>query len=98
MKILKVIIALFLVLFITKGNSQNFELGKVSIAELEEKVHPKDTTAVAALLFKKARTFFSYNLTNGFTVNHEYIYIQNQNLQKRRVGLGQLRSSLLRWV
>lgn len=74
MKILKVIIALFLVLFITKGNAQNFELGKVSIAELEEKVHPKDTTAVAALLFKKARTFFSYNLTNGFTVNHEYIY------------------------
>jgi hypothetical protein len=29
-------------------NAQNFELGKVSVEELKEKVHPKDTAASAA--------------------------------------------------
>lgn len=40
-------------LFIVKVQSQNYELGKVSIAELEEKVHPLDSGAVAAILFCK---------------------------------------------
>ena len=35
-------------------------------------MHPKDTSAVAAILYNKARTFFSYNIKDGFTVNHEY--------------------------
>jgi hypothetical protein len=55
----------------SKINAQKFELGKVSIAELEQKVCPLDSTAVAAVLFNKARTFFSYNATNGFSINTE---------------------------
>ena len=55
-----------------KLNAQNYELGKVSLAELEEKVNPKDTTAPATILFKKARTFFTYDIKNGFTANHVY--------------------------
>jgi len=39
-------------------NAQKFELGKVTIAELQEKVHPKDTSAVAAILFKTGRVYF----------------------------------------
>ncbi|MDI1305950.1 MAG: DUF3857 domain-containing protein [bacterium] len=74
MKIVKVAIFLFFVLCVTKSSAQNFELGKVSTKELLEKFHAEDSTAVAAILFKKARTFFSYNSTSGFTVNHEYIY------------------------
>lgn len=66
-------ILVFLVTF-SNAQAQNFELGKISITELSEKEHYKDTSAVAAILFKKARTFFSYNVTSGFTVNHEYIY------------------------
>jgi hypothetical protein len=53
-------------------NAQNFELGKVSIAELQEKVYPIDTSAVAAILFKKGRTFFVYKGEEGYIVNHEY--------------------------
>ena len=74
MKIIKVILSIFIFLIITKAKSQNFELGKVSITELEEKVHPKDSSAVAAILYKKAKTFFNYNIKNGFTVLHEYEY------------------------
>ena len=44
---------LLLILFCSNARAQEFKLGKVSIAELEEKTHPKDTAAVAAILFKK---------------------------------------------
>lgn len=54
--------------------SQNFDLGKVSVLELQEKVHPKDSSAVAAILFKKGRTFFTYDYRNGFSMNHEFTY------------------------
>jgi len=57
-------------LFIAKVQSQNYELGKVTIAELEEKVHPKDSSAPAAVLFRKGRTFFTYNRDVGFSANH----------------------------
>jgi len=50
--------------------AQNYELGKVTIAELNEKVHPKDSSAPAAILFKKGRTYFGYNKDVGFYANH----------------------------
>lgn len=56
MKFLSSVFILFF-LFIAKVQSQNYELGKVTIAELEEKVHPKDSSAPAAVLFRKRRTF-----------------------------------------
>ncbi|MCP2027938.1 transglutaminase-like putative cysteine protease [Flavobacterium sp. HSC-32F16] len=59
-------------LFIAKVQSQNYELGKVTIAELEEKAHPKDSSAPAAILFKKGRTVFNYVVGKGFIVNNVY--------------------------
>jgi hypothetical protein len=49
-------------------NAQEFKLGKVSIAELEQKTHPKDTSAVAAILFKKGATSFEFSQNDGFSV------------------------------
>ena len=46
--------------------AQDFELGKVTIEELKEKLHKTDTSAPAAIIFKKARTFFKYNNDKGF--------------------------------
>jgi len=66
MKITKIIIYSFVFLLNLTCLAQNFELGKVSIAELEEKHHPKDTSAVAAILFKKGKTSFEYSQENGF--------------------------------
>ncbi|TDE55562.1 DUF3857 domain-containing protein [Flavobacterium sp. GT3P67] len=74
MKIIKVIAVLLLFLTIVKTNAQNSELGKVSNKELLERFHAEDTTAVASILYKKARTIFKYNLNRGFTVIHEYTY------------------------
>ena len=59
-------------LFASKINAQKFELGKVSITELQEKVHPLDSTAAAAILYNKARTFFKYSGRDGFSINTEY--------------------------
>ena len=57
---------LFFVFFYS--NAQEFKLGKVSIAELEEKEHPKDPSATAAILFKKGETKFEYSSERGFDV------------------------------
>ncbi len=53
----------FFLLFIfficsSKSIAQNFELGKVTIAELQEKEFPKDNTVNAAILFKKGEVYF----------------------------------------
>ncbi|NDP25945.1 MAG: DUF3857 domain-containing protein [Flavobacterium sp.] len=67
-------IRLFLVFFILNfltANAQSLKLGKVSVAELEEKVYAADTTAAAAILYNKARTFFSYDIKDGFSINTE---------------------------
>ncbi|CAM3996784.1 DUF3857 domain-containing protein [Flavobacterium antarcticum] len=49
-------------------NAQEFELGKVSVKELEEKEHPKDSSAIAALLYNKGKTYFKYTDKDGFTI------------------------------
>lgn len=48
-----VIVSSFLIFTISKSNAQTYALGQVTIAELEEKAHPKDSAAAAAILFSK---------------------------------------------
>lgn len=74
MKIVRVGIVVLFFLFSLQSSGQNFDYGKVSKEELLEKAHPLDSTTAAAMIFKKVRTYFVYNLKNGFTVNHEYSY------------------------
>jgi transglutaminase-like putative cysteine protease len=64
----KIAILIFLFVSLSSIHAQNFELGKVSIAELQEKVHPKDTAAVAAILFEKGVNSFEYSQENGFVM------------------------------
>ena len=68
MKINQLTALLFFALFFSIANAQEFKLGKVSIAELQQKSHPKDTSAVAAILFKKGETSFKYSDNTGFQV------------------------------
>ncbi|WP_289663395.1 DUF3857 domain-containing protein [Flavobacterium panacagri] len=67
----------FLLFLIFFGNlitiqAQNYELGKVTVAELQEKLHPIDSSAPAAILFKKGKTVFTYDEKNGFSAIHTY--------------------------
>ncbi|GGD20545.1 DUF3857 domain-containing protein [Flavobacterium orientale] len=65
-------IVLFLFIFSTVSKAQNLDFGKVSKQELTEKKHPKDTSAVAAILFKKAKTSFFYTEKDGFQCETKY--------------------------
>jgi hypothetical protein len=47
------------------ASAQKHELSKVTKEELAQTKHPKDTSAVAAYLFKKAKTYFDYT-DDGF--------------------------------
>jgi hypothetical protein len=71
MTIKKILIVVFFVMI--RGNAQNLELGKVTIAELQEKVHSKDSSAVAAILFKKGRVYFDYTDGSGFEMKTEVL-------------------------
>jgi hypothetical protein len=62
------VLILFFSFFFSNVNAQEFKLGKVSLKELEEKVYPNDTTAPAAILFNKARTYFTYDIKFGFSI------------------------------
>ena len=44
---------ILLIIFACSLQAQTKKLGKVTVEELQQKVHPRDTSAVAAVLFKK---------------------------------------------
>lgn len=48
--------------------SQKYELGKVTIEELNEKKCPSDTSAPAAILFNIGKTYFDYSHDLGFEI------------------------------
>lgn len=54
-------------------NSQDYKFGEVSKAELEEKFHPTDTTANAAIIYRKEIISFDFSQNNGFTQMKEII-------------------------
>lgn len=66
MKIIKLFTLSAILLFSPKIISQEFKLGKVTVAELEQKVHPKDSSAVAAILYKKGKSRIDYDQNVGF--------------------------------
>lgn len=51
--------------------AQKLELGKVTVEELSEKKHPKDTSAVAAYIFNKGKSYFEFSQQDGFTLKTE---------------------------
>ena len=64
------------------SNAQDFKFGKVSIEELEEQVHPLDSTANAAVLYKSENIRIEYRQGVGFIQLrevHERIKIYNKD-------------------
>nr|WP_315143323.1 transglutaminase domain-containing protein [uncultured Flavobacterium sp.] len=68
MNFFKSFITCLIVLIHINVYSQELELGKVTITELQEKRHPKDTTAAAAILFKRGKVDFEFSQDQGFTM------------------------------
>ncbi|MRX68923.1 protein of unknown function [Flavobacterium resistens] len=65
MKLIKIFSISIVLLIVSKTTAQEFKLGKVSVAELEQKVHPKDSAAPAAILYKRGRTRIEYDVSEG---------------------------------
>lgn len=75
-------ILLLLLCFSFSSVAQNYKFGKVSKEELEESVHPLDSTAEAAYLYSKRRTFYNFTKNEGFQVVneiHQRIKIYNKD-------------------
>ena len=79
---MKYCLTLVVLLFTISSFAQNYKFGKVSKEELEEISYPSDSTANAAYLFRKRRTYFNYNNNEGFQVItevHERIKIYSKD-------------------
>jgi transglutaminase-like putative cysteine protease len=61
-------LAVFLFLNVLLVGAQEFELGKVTKEELQQKSHPAEPEAAAAVLFEKGSTYFDYNENDGFSM------------------------------
>jgi hypothetical protein len=62
--------------------AQDFKFGKVSKEELQEQFYPLDSTADAAYLFKYRKSYFDYEVDDGFRVIteiHNRIKIYNSD-------------------
>lgn len=71
----QILLILVMLTSVYTGFSQKkLELGKVTIEELKEKTHPIDTSAVAAVLFKKGQVRFEYSQDKGFNMVTEVNY------------------------
>lgn len=60
------------ILFGSHAVAQKQALGKVKKEELMERVHPKDSSAAAAIIFKKAKTTYTYYEQNGFVSTTDF--------------------------
>ena len=63
---MKIIFTTILLMMTLNLQAQNFKFGKVSKTELAEKSHPKDSSAHAAVLYKKERIRFNYVKGEGY--------------------------------
>lgn len=68
---MKSLFTLLALLLFTGASAQKYELGKVSIEELKQKSHPSDTSAVAAILFKKGKSYFILDGEGYFVLVNE---------------------------
>jgi hypothetical protein len=59
---------IFALIFPALVLAQDYELGKVTIQELNQKQHATDTSAVAAIIFNKGKTYFDFVESSHFVL------------------------------
>ncbi|RNC84179.1 MAG: DUF3857 domain-containing protein [Winogradskyella sp.] len=59
--------------FVSSINAQDYKFGKVSKEELIENIHPVDSSANAALLYRKVKSYVGYNYMDGKLEQTRYI-------------------------
>ncbi|MGB5362327.1 MAG: transglutaminase, partial [Aureibaculum sp.] len=72
---------LFILFIMLPSSAQDAKFGKVDKKDLMEKYYPSDSSANAAVLYKKRRSYFRYTQGQGFelvTEIHERIKIYNK--------------------
>jgi len=74
MKILRLKLLLLVLAISSVSFSQKYELGKVTVEELQQTVHPTDTSAVAAVIFKKGISSFRLGMSSEWSLDTDISY------------------------
>lgn len=67
-----IFLTLCLLTFINHSNAQDYRFGKVSDEEIQQKTHPTDSSADAAILYREMKTDFNYSRDNGWYLVTDY--------------------------
>ncbi|MDB9721239.1 DUF3857 and transglutaminase domain-containing protein [Winogradskyella sp.] len=62
----RLLFLLAITLGLSQIEAQNYDFGKVSKSELQEKFHPKDSSASVAILYRKEEIVYNFNQNLGF--------------------------------
>ena len=65
---LKQLVAFAVFIGVQAISAQNYDFGKVEKEEIEQKAHALEPDADAVVLYKKRRTYFDYNNTDGWVI------------------------------
>ncbi|WP_422859106.1 DUF3858 domain-containing protein [Flagellimonas sp. S174] len=79
---MKPLLALIALFFLYSSFAQEVKFGKVSKSELQETVYEKDSSAAAAILYRKVNIFFRYQQDLGFSIIrsvHERVKVYNKD-------------------
>ncbi len=91
----KIFVVIFSILFFQSVSSQKLKLGEVTIDELKQAVHPKDSTANAAYLFKIGKTQFNIDREGSW----EIVTQVNVKIKiYKKEGLGQANQEIAYYV
>ncbi len=88
-------LTLILIAFALNVNAQEYKLGKVTVAELEEKQHPKDPSAAAAILFETGDVRFEYSQNEGF---EKFLTVRTKIKIYKKEGYEQANASVQYYV
>ncbi|MEY2738774.1 MAG: hypothetical protein RL259_683 [Bacteroidota bacterium] len=91
----KIFVVFFTILFLQSVSSQKLKLGEVTIDELKQAVHPKDSSANAAYLFKIGKTQFNIDREGSW----EIVTQVNVKIKiYKKEGLGQANQEIAYYV
>lgn len=83
----KYIALLLLVNVSLYAQPEGVPFGKVTTADLLQKVYPADSTAEAVILYNYAYTYFTYSENSGISINTDY-YARKRILSENATDLG----------
>ena len=86
----KLVIVIIVLLISNQIYAQDYNFGKVSKKELEEKYYPLDSSANAAILYKNRKTYYNYGSGGAYLMSEIHMRIKIYNPEGFKYGTNKI--------